>query len=446
MTGVVTKGMKVEISKDAYEVYIIVDDPDLQAPDIQAALEANGVVYGIDNNAAFEAQNNLGRRVLAAAGSRHTDGNDGWFEPITLHEQTEGEARLGISNIYEGETFGIIHKPTAGSVGVDVFGKKVQPKPGSNVNFFTGPNIKRTETEDQITLEATIDGNLKMSKGSAEIISEYVIRGDVDYSDGELEFAGSLKIFGDVKGSCSLHVKHNVYIQGSVEDVSIVAGGEVKVKGSFVGRGDGLIRAEGNVEVNVVLNQTIESGASIEITKECVNAHLIAMENITGHNATVMGGVITAGNKIELRTLGGELYSTTKAKLGIYELLTEDIFAINKEIELQKKASDQLKNEIYLLVRDRIDNKNFTTEKANLLKLLQAKLQEKNDIIKQLADKKQETSKVMSRKRDCRLTVIGLIHQSVIMEINGVRSALKQSYKNVTFQELKEEIIRTTNM
>lgn len=446
MTGVITKGMKVEISTDAYEAYIVVDDPDLQAPDIQAALEANGIVYGIDNSAAFEAQNNLGRRVLAATGSRHTDGNDGWFEPIKLREQTEGEAKLGIANIYAGEVFGIIHKPTAGSVGVDVHGKKVQPKPGNNINIFTGPNIKRTETDDQIALEATIDGNLKVGKASAEIIAEYAIRGDIDYSEGEVEFAGSLKIFGDVKGSCSLHVKHDVYIQGSVEDARIIAGGEVKVKGSFVGRGDGLIRAEGNIEVNVVLNQTIESGASIEVTKECVNAHLIAMEDIKGHNATVMGGVIAAGNTIELRTLGGELYSTTKAKLGIYELLTEDIFAINKEIELQKKASDQLKNEIYLLVRDRIDNKNFTTEKANLLKLLQARLQEKNDAIKQLTEKSQQTSKVMSHKKNCRLTVFGLVHQSVIMEINGVRSGLKQSYKNVTFQESKEEIIRTNNM
>lgn len=445
MTDVLTKGMKVEISKDDYEVYIVVDDPDLQPSDIQAALEANGVVYGIDNNAAFEAQNNLGRRVLAATGSRHTDGNNAWFEPIKLREQTEGEARLGISNIYEGETFGIIHKPTAGSVGVDVHGKKVQPRPGNNISFFTGPNIKRTDTEDQIALEAMIDGNLKMGKANAEIIPEYTLRGDVDYSDGEVEFAGSLKIFGDVKGSCSLRVKHNVYIQGSVEDARIISGGEVKVKGSFVGRGDGFIRAEGNIEVNVVLNQMIESGGSIEIMKECVNAHLIAMEDIKGHNATVMGGVITAGNVIELRSLGGEQYSTTKAKLGIYELLTEDIFAINKEIELQTKALEQMKNEIYLLVRDRIDNKDFTSEKADRLKLLQAKLQEKNDSIKQLNDKKQETSRLLSRKRNCKLTVYGLIHQSVIIEINGVRSGLKQSHKNVSFQEYKDEIIRNNN-
>ncbi|MCL4539153.1 MAG: FapA family protein [Bacteroidetes bacterium] len=445
MTDVIAKGIKVEISQDSYEAYIVVDESDLQVSDIQAALETSGVVYGLESNAAFEAMNNLGKQVLVATGTRHTDGTDGWFERIKRREETEGESKFGISNVYAGETFGIIHKPTPGSVGVDVYGKKVQPKPGKSINIFTGPNIKRVESDDAIGLEATIDGNLKMGNASAEIIAEYVIRGDIDYSDGEIEFAGSLKVLGDVKGAGSLKIKHNVYIQGSVEDARIISGGTVKVKGSFVGRGDGLIRAAGDVELNVVLNQMIETGASITIIKECVNAHLIATEDIIGHNAIVMGGVVTAGNKIEVRTLGGELYSTTKVKLGTLELLTEDIFAINKEIELQKKASEQLKNEIYLLVRDRIDNNNFTNEKANLLKTLQTRLQEQNDSIKQLTERKQDASAVISKKRNCVLTVISQIHQSVVVEINGVRFALKQSYNNVTFQETKGEIIRSNN-
>ncbi|MCL5268229.1 MAG: FapA family protein [Bacteroidetes bacterium] len=446
MTDVIAKGIRVEISQDGYEAYIVVDESDLQPSDIQAALETSGVVYGLDSNSAFEALNNLGKQVLVASGSRHTDGNDGWFERIKKREETDGEAKFGISNVYAGETFGIIHKPSPGSVGVDVYGKKIQPKSGKSINIFTGPNIKRVESEDLISLEAMVDGNLKMGSASAEIITEYVIRGDIDYSDGEIEFAGSLKILGDVKGSGSLKVKHDVYVQGSVEDARIIAGGTVKIKGSFVGRGDGLIRAAGDVELNVVLNQMIESGSSITVIKECVNAHLIATEDIVGHNATVMGGVVTAGNRIEIRTLGGELYSTTKVKLGTLELLTEDIFAINKEIDLQKKASEQLKNEIYLLVRDRIDNNNFTNEKANLLKLLQTRLQEQNESIKQLTERKQDASAVISRKRNCTLTVLGNLHQSVVVEINGVRFALKQSYNNVTFQESKGEIIRTNNL
>jgi len=175
----------------------------------------------------------LGKQVLVASGSRHTDGTDGWFERIKKRDETEGELKFGISNVYAGDTFGIIHKPTPGTVGIDVYGRKIQPKSGKSINIFTGPNIKRVETDDQIGLEATVDGNLKMGNASAEIITEYVIRGDVDYSDGEIEFAGSLKIIGDIKGSGSLKVRHDVYVQGSVEDAKIVSGGKVKIKGSF---------------------------------------------------------------------------------------------------------------------------------------------------------------------------------------------------------------------
>ncbi|HQT92328.1 MAG TPA: FapA family protein, partial [Candidatus Kryptobacter bacterium] len=254
-------------------------------------------------------------------------------------------------------------------------------------------------------------------------------------------------ITGDVKGSGSLKVKHDLFVQGSVEDAKIIAEGSVTVTGSFVGRGDGLIRARGNVAVNVVLNQMVEAGESVIIGKESVNAHLIASDSILATKAIIMGGTVAAGEKIEVHTLGGELYSTTRVKLGLTELLNEDMTAIDKEIELQTKSIDHLKNEVYVLVRDRIDgNNNFTAEKADQLKILQGKLQRQNEYVKELNAKKQETVVEMSRKRSPKLTVLGTIHPSVAAEINGVRLSLKQSYNNVTFEELRNEIIRTKNL
>ncbi|HUI29738.1 MAG TPA: FapA family protein [Candidatus Acidoferrales bacterium] len=442
----IKKKIQTEVSGDNYEAYIIVDEPDAQLSEVRASLEANSVVYGIDDNALLEALKNQGMRTLAAIGSRHTDGKDGWFERVENHPQTEAEKKFGICNICEGEIIGIVHKPTQGSVGVDVFGKKIQPKQGKRINFFTSPNIKRTETETQITLEAAADGNLKIGNASIEVITEHTIRQDIDYSDGEIEFAGSLRIMGDVKGSGNLNVKHNVFIQGSVEDAKIISGGDVVVKGSFVGRGDGIVRSKGNIEAHVILNQTLEAGESITITKESVNGRLVAADTVYAPHAVIMGGVVTAGNKIEVRTLGGELYSTTRVRLGIRELATEDALAIDKEIEFQKKIIEEIKNKIYLLVRDRIDGSNFTEEKAENLKLSQNKLQEITDQIKSLASKKQETSIEMSRRKSPKLIVLGTIHPSVVMEISGVHCGLKQSFNNVTFEESKNEIVRTKNI
>ncbi len=442
----ISKRVRIEVSADGYEAYATVDEADLQLSDIQAALEANGIVYGIDQHGATSAIQNIGERILVASGSRHDDGKDGYFELTKTRDETEREKKFGISNIYSGTVFGVIHKPTSGSVGVDVYGKKVQPKQGRPTVVFTGPTVKRHETEDEIKLEAAADGNLRVGNSTVEIIKEHVIHEDVDYSDGELEFAGSLRIIGDVKGSCSLKIGHDLYVNGSVEDAKIIAGGDVTVKGSFVGRGDGLIRSGGNVEVHVVLNQMIEAKGSITIIKESVNAHLIASDTVYAKNAIIMGGTVVAGEGIEVRTLGGELYSTTRAKLGMRELLSEDMGAIDKEIQLQSKTIEQLKNDIYVLVRDRIDSNNFTSEKAEQLKLLQAKLQRLNESIKDLNNKKQETVVEMSRKRSPKLRVLGTIHESVVAEINGVRLPFRQTFHNVTFQESKNEIIRSKNL
>jgi uncharacterized protein len=441
-----SRKINIEVSDDGYEAYATIDEPDLQLADIQAALEANGIVYGIDQKACLDAISVPGQRVLVASGARHDDGKDGFFEESGNHEESETEKKFGIRNVYIGDAIGVVHKPTAGSVGVDVFGRKVQPRQGRATNVFTGPNIKRIGTDDDTRLEAAADGDLRIGKASIEIVPEHVIHEDIDYSDGELEFAGSLRITGDVKGSGKLRVKHDVFVQGSVEDAEIIAGGNVTVTGSFVGRGDGLIRAGESVQVNVVLNQMIEARGTIRIGKESVNARLIAGEAVIAPKGIIMGGTVTAGDKVETWTLGGELYSITKVKLGLRELLNADMGAIDKEIEIQTKSVEQLKNEIYILVRDRIDNNNFTAEKAEQLKALQAKLQSQNDLIKELSSKKQVTTVEMSRKRSPKLTVFATIHQSVVAEINGVRVPLKQSFNNVTFEELKNEIIRTKNL
>ncbi len=440
------KRIKVDISLDAYEAYATVDEADLQPTHLQAALEAEGVVYGIDNAAALLAVQNQGQRTLVANGSRHTDGADGYFEPSKKEVLGEAETKFGIRNVYVGNEIGVINLPTPGSVGVDVYGRKVQPKPGKSVNFFTGETIKRHESGDKIRLEAAVDGYLHVGEASIEVATEHILSGDLDYSDGELAFAGSLRVVGDVKGSSRLKVRHNLVIDGSVEDAKIIAGGDVKVTGSFVGRGDGLIRAGGNAEVKVVLNQMIEAGGCVTILKESVNAHLIASDSIIAKNAIIMGGIVAAGEKIEVQTLGGELYSTTKAKLGIKEILTEDMGAIDKEIELISKEIESMKAEIYTLVRDRIDGNAFTSEKADRLKQLQANLQRQNDSVKELNTRKQTLVADMTRKRNPKLIIRGTIHPSVAAEINGVRVPIKQSHQNVTFEESKYEILRTKNL
>lgn len=445
-TELISKRVQLDVSEDSYEVYATALEAETSMSDIQAALEAEGVAYGVNLNAARTAIENPGRKTLVASGSRHTDGTDGYFEPPKGPAQSEVENRFGLRNVQVGETLGVIHKPTSGSVGIDVCGRKVQPRVGRAANIFTTPNIKRVETNDTVVLEAAADGYLHVGNASVEINEEHVFHGDIDYSDGELQFAGSLRVAGDIKGSGSIRIRHNLFVDGSVEDAKIIAGGDVKVTGSFVGRGDGLIRAQGNVKANVILNQMIEAGDSIIVGTESVNAHLIASNAVIAKSATIMGGTAAAGEKIEVLTLGGELYSTTKVKLGLAEILNENTIAVDKEIELQTKGVERLKDEIYLLVRERIDSNNFTAEKAEQLKLLQDKLRRQNEVMQELGAKKQEKVLELNRKRSPKLVVLGTVHQSVAAEINGVRIHLRQSYRNVTFEELRNEIIRTKNL
>lgn len=58
------------------------------------------------------------------------------------------------------------------------------------------------------------------------------------------------------------------------------------------------------------------------------------------------------------------------------------------------------------------------------------------DAIKTLGTRKQETATEL-KKKSAKPAVLGTAHQSVVMEINGVRLALKQAYSNATFEVTK---------
>ncbi|HEY9165607.1 MAG TPA: hypothetical protein VIS48_05545 [Candidatus Kryptonia bacterium] len=126
--------------------------------------------------------------------------------------------------------------------------------------------------------------------------------------------------------------------------------------------------------------------------------------------------------------------------------ISVEVAAIDKEIEIQTKTLNEMKNEVYLLVRDRSDGKNFTEEKRERLKFLQDKLREMGDAIKTLGTRKQETAIELKKKKSAKPAVLGTAHQSVVMEINGVRLALKQAYSNATFEVTKNEFIHTKNI
>lgn len=95
---------------------------------------------------------------------------------------------------------------------------------------------------------------------------------------------------------------------------------------------------------------------------------------------------------------------------------------------------EELKKKPELMIED-----NLATDK-------EIELQEITGHIKSPTGKKYDTVADVSKKKSPKLIILATTHQSVEMEINGVRLGLKQSFNNVTFEESKNEIVRTKNL
>ena len=131
-----------------------------------------------------------------------------------------------ISPIEQGEILQVRTPPTPGVPGTDVFGRKIQSRPGEDKKFLRGQNT--AVSEDGTKLVATTEGFLHVgTRGEISVRPVYTVNGDVDYSTGNVKYKADVLVRGDVRAGFSIKAGGDVRIYGAVEDAEVEAGGSV---------------------------------------------------------------------------------------------------------------------------------------------------------------------------------------------------------------------------
>ena len=340
----------VEISENDLEAHARLTPPEpggasLDLETAKKKLAAAGVVYGIDEIALaemIETKEYVWSRLIAKA-TMPEDGLDGKVifnfskdERTGRPRETEaGKVDYRSLDLFEpveaGQLLVTRELATEGKPGMTVKGKELKNKPGKEAVFPRGKNVEINE--DKTLMRSMCSGMVQYQNHSVNVSNVYKINGDCDIGVGNIDFDGSVLISGSVRTGHTIKATGGVSIGGMLEAATIIAGGNVEVKGGMQGGGKGRIEAggtvtalyiergtviaDGEVNIDVSIHSTIETGGS-----------LIAK----GKRGAIIGGRTGAAGNVVASFIGAVSHTQTEVVVGVVLGKRERVQFLEKEI------------------------------------------------------------------------------------------------------------------
>lgn len=341
--------------------------------EIGKALADQGIVYGIVRTRIDEAfAKGHCERVAIACGEAPQEGVATRFESLfDKEEQAPDEEDLDrikytdlchLLIVKPGDKLMRRFPPVPGKNGTNIKGQPVVPKATPDIPFRTDLQGAAPNESDPNLLVATSGGQPTLTNNGVTVnaVIEVV---DVDLSTGSIEFEGTLRVGGDVKAGMHIKVSGDVIVNGAMEAATIVAGGNVAIRGGIVGHPDSRpgshslpettarIFCEGSVQAMFMENVHVEAGKSILITRGARQCELIAGEEIVvgkagSRTGQILGGRTQATLRVAAGVLGASTGIKTYVQVGFDPYLEKQI--ADKDQEFKRKC-DELDNVVKLL-------------------------------------------------------------------------------------------------
>lgn len=326
------------------EIEVYLKEKGIKAPADKAAIAAGfaRVAVGMD------------AEPIAARGRPPIPGKAGYLEylvdlaaafiPATAEGGAVDMRASLIHNVTPGQPLALVHAPTAGQPGIDVFGHLLPSEPGKALDPRLGANTERSPGDPNLIVAKTM-GHVRLHDGLVEVQEFYLVDGDVDYASGNITFSKSVQVRGDVKAGFTVDAGGDVEIMGLVEDCTVKALGKIMVKGGFTGQGKGLVQARGEIDLGYVRNQQVRGESAIRIAKEAINSRLQSRQSVSVAGL-LTGGKVQARNTIDCQIAGTETGTPTQLEAGYDYTVAEEMIDIRAHMEKMGKYSKKLEDSL----------------------------------------------------------------------------------------------------
>lgn len=343
----------------------------VQLESILLEAERKGISIALDLEAIDEALRAGGNDIPIARGRAPVAGEDGRLESLvptmksrSPHLDAHGLADfrdLGeIVTVRAGDALMRLIPPTDGTPGETVTGKILPVRPGKKVAFAPKLDGVIPDPNDPDMLIAAISGCPSILKNGVSVEPVYSVK-DVDLHTGNIAFDGTVHVSGDVHAGMSIKASGDIYVDGTVGNAMLEAGGDIVVKCGVIGSSElhaGLhdthpaaIKCNGSCTARFVQNIHISAGDGIFIhdlamQSELTAGHQIVIGDQGSRKGDIIGGVARATMLVKAQHIGSTSDVKTIVIAGANQLLHEHY---NDTIKSRAASEHKLADIIKLL-------------------------------------------------------------------------------------------------
>jgi hypothetical protein len=216
--------------------------------------------------------------------------------------------------------------------GTSVKGNLIKQRVGKEATMPRGKNI--SVNPEKTEMISTCAGMVEFVNNSINVSSVYAIKGDCDMSTGNIDFDGSVQISGSVRSGSVVKASGGITVGGAVEAATLIAGGNVEVKGGMQGSGKGAIEAGGSVSVLYIERGSIAADGPITLDV-CIHSRIETGSTIhaLGRRGAIIGGQASAAGDIVANFIGALSHTKTDIEVGFMPRKRARIATLEKEME-----------------------------------------------------------------------------------------------------------------
>ncbi|RPF55970.1 DUF342 domain-containing protein [Aquisalibacillus elongatus] len=271
----------------------------------------------------IEHPNEIEWPLTIAEGMPPVNGNDGYIQyqvdvevkmDLSQSERIDFKEVIKIPKAEAGDLLAVIIPPTPGESGTTVSNDEIEPKPGSWPQLKPGKGVKYVEEER--SYYAIDNGQISMNFKQIQVLPLYEVSESLNLKTGNIDFNGSVVIKGDIPEGFSVKARGDITVYGLVEAADLTAGGSVYVREGISGLGKGFIKAGVDIHIRNVNQGQLSSGRSIQVNQSIFHSQVSAKEEVVCQKGHIIGGSVSAGQKIVCRDVGNRMHTSTNIYLG----------------------------------------------------------------------------------------------------------------------------------
>lgn len=343
----------------------------VQMQDVLQEAARKGITVPLDVEAIERTLREGADNVLIARGQPPVAGENGRLQSL-IPAMKEKSPRIDENGLADFRELGDIFTVQAGDVlirripategipGHTVTGRVLPAKPGKNITFASKLEGVIPDPNDPDVLIAAISGCPVIVKNGVSVDPVYSVK-NVDLHCGNISYMGAVHVTGDVHTDMTIKASGDIYVDGTVENAMLEAGGDIIVKGGIIGSSElhtkpnekfhAAIKCNGTCTARFVQNTHISAGNGIFIHDVAMLSELTALHQIIvgdqgSRKGDIIGGTTRATMLVKAKNIGSPDYLKTQVIAGPDMLLQE---RHNASVKAYADAAQKLGDIIKLL-------------------------------------------------------------------------------------------------